>query len=236
MDLQYTLEQYALQLKNVPRTLVAVASVVQKMMKTLYDIHFPNAANHRPGRNPDSPDSDLLAIGWLLEYIGSDSENAGDRRLKAELKTVFRSLPERSRFHRRRRNLSGASEVLRWVLADFFPPTEVFIVDSFAIPISDFKRAKSSGSDLKWADASGTLATYGMSATKGLGTFLGFRGHLITTGIGVPVDFAIASADIDDREGIPLLCERGRYRVVLGDKGYISGPLRDELLKIENTC
>lgn len=40
MDLQYTLEAYALQLKNVPRTLVAVASVVQKIMKTLYDAHF----------------------------------------------------------------------------------------------------------------------------------------------------------------------------------------------------
>ena len=43
MDLQYTLEQYALQLKNVPRTLV------EKIMKTLYDIHFPEAENHRPG-------------------------------------------------------------------------------------------------------------------------------------------------------------------------------------------
>ena len=29
MDLQYTLEAHALQLKNVPRTLVAVAGVVQ---------------------------------------------------------------------------------------------------------------------------------------------------------------------------------------------------------------
>ena len=34
MDLQYTLEAYAMQLKNVPRTLVAVAGVVQKIMKT----------------------------------------------------------------------------------------------------------------------------------------------------------------------------------------------------------
>ena len=49
MDLQYTLEHYALQLKNDPRTLVAVAGVVRKIMKTLYDIHFPDAENHRPG-------------------------------------------------------------------------------------------------------------------------------------------------------------------------------------------
>ena len=43
MDLQSTLQDSALQPKNVPRTLVAVASVVQKIMKTLYDVHFPDA-------------------------------------------------------------------------------------------------------------------------------------------------------------------------------------------------
>jgi hypothetical protein len=161
MDGQYTLEQYVLQLKNTPRTLLAVAGVVQKMMKTLYDAHFPNAENRRPGRNPECPDSDILAIGWLLEYIGADSEHSGYKRLKVELKTVFPCLPERSRFNRRRRNLLGASEVLRRVLRAYFPKTDVFIVDSFPIPVCDFKRAKPSRSDLKWADASGTLATYG---------------------------------------------------------------------------
>ena len=45
-----------------------------------------------------------------------------------------------------------------------------------------------------------------------------------------------ASADIDDREVLPLLCERGRYRILLGDKGYISGPLQAELSDTENTC
>ena len=64
MELQYTLEAYALQLKNVPRTLmVSVASVVQKIMKTLYDVHFPNAEDRRPGPIPDCLDSDILAIG-----------------------------------------------------------------------------------------------------------------------------------------------------------------------------
>lgn len=236
MSLQYTLEHYALQLKNIPRTLVAVADVVQKMMKTLYDAHFPNAEAHRPGRNPDCPDSDILAIGWLLEYIGADSEHSGYKRLKSELKTVFPCLPERSRFNRRRRHLSTASEVIRQALKDFFPKSDVFIVDSFPMPICDFRRAKSSRSDLKWADATGTLATYGHCATKGLGRFLGFRGHLMTTADGVPVDFAIASADIDDREVLPLLCQRGQYPIILGDKGYISESLQDELLETENTC
>ena len=55
MDLHSTLQEYALQLKNTPRTLLGVAGVVQKIMKALYDAHFPNAADRRPGRNPDGP-------------------------------------------------------------------------------------------------------------------------------------------------------------------------------------
>ena len=153
-------------------------------MKTLYDAHFPNATDRRPGRNPDCPDSDILAIGWLLEYIGADSEHSRYKRLKVELKAVFPCLPERSCFNRRRRNLSGASEVLRQALTRYLPQPDVFIGDSFPLPICDIKRAQASTSDLKWADASGTLATYGHCTTKGLGTFFEFRGHLITTAAG----------------------------------------------------
>ena len=236
MEIQYTLKEHALQLKNVPRTLVVVAEVIQKMMKTFYDAHFPNAEARRPGPNPDCPDADILTVAWRLEYIGADSENAGYRRIKAELKSVFPSLPERSRFNRRRRSLAPASEVIRKALASYLPQANVFIVDSFPMPICDVKRARASKSDLKWADATGTLATYGHCATKGLGKFLGFRGHLMTTAEGVPVDFAIASANIDDREVLPLLVQRSRYPIILGDKGYISGSLQDELLATEKTC
>ena len=166
MDLQFTLQRYALQLKNQPHTLKRVARVFQKIMKTLYDTYFPNAEARRPGRNPDCPDADILTVAWLLEYIGEDSENSGYRRIKAELKTVFPSLPERSRLNRRRRNLSTASEVIRRALTGFLPKTDVFIVDSFPLPVCDFKRSKASKSDFKWADGTGTLATYGHCATE----------------------------------------------------------------------
>ncbi len=130
----------------------------------------------------------------------------------------------------------AASEVIRQTLRTCFSQTDVFIVDSFPMPICDQKRAKASRSDLKWADASGCLATYGRCATKGLGTFFGFRGHLITTVAGVPVDFAIASANIDDREVLRVSSESRRYPILLADKGYVSESLQEELLATENTC
>ena len=235
MDLEYTLQRIALQLKNKPCTLRRVARVFQKIMKTLYDTYFPNAEARRPGPNPNCPDADILMVAWLLEYIGEDSENSGYRRIKAELKTVFPGLPERSRFNRRRRNLSTASEVIRQALTNCLPKADVFIVDSFPIPVCDFKRANASKSDFKWADGTGTLATYGNCATKSLGTFFGFRGTLITTANGVPIDFGITSANRDDRDVLPLLAERGEYPIVLGDKGYISQQLQAELIETQAT-
>jgi hypothetical protein len=119
------------------------------MMKTLYDLHFPNASAHRQGRNPSCPDSDILTIAWVLEYIGADSENAGYSRLKVELQELFPSLPERSWFNRRRRNLMALSEVFRETLRSCLPESDVFIVDSFPMPVCDFKRAKTSTTNLQ---------------------------------------------------------------------------------------
>ena len=60
MDLQYTLERIALQLKNKSRTLKQVARVFQKMIKTLYEAHFANAESRRHGPHPrTSPDADI---------------------------------------------------------------------------------------------------------------------------------------------------------------------------------
>ena len=68
-------------------------------------------------------------------------------------------------------------------------------------------------------------------------THSGFAGTSSLQATGVPVDFAIASeTDRDDRDVLPLLSERHRYPILLGDKGYISGPLQEELLETENTC
>lgn len=108
------------------------------------------------------------------------------------------------------------SEKLRHPLIHFLPD-DVFFVDSFPIPVCDFKRAPASTSPLKYVDATGTLATYGKCATKGLNTFFGFRGSVVNTTDRLPVDFAIATADTDDREVLPLFCERGTYPTLINN-------------------
>lgn len=236
MDLQDTIKEYVMQLKNVEPTLREVAKVCKQIMATLYDTYFPNAGVMRPGPKSLCPDSDILTISWLLELTGKDSENSGYRMIKAELSDLFPNLPERSRFNRRRRNLCQASEKLRSILIQFLPGDTTFIVDSFPMPICDFKRAPGSTSPLKCADATGTLATYGKCATKGLGTFFGFRGSVIITSYGLPVDYAIATAETDDREVLPFFCERGTYPIIIGDKGYVSEKLERELLETKNVC
>ena len=65
--------------------------------------------------------------------------------------------------------------------------------------------------------------------------FFGFRGTRLTTASGVPVDFALASADRDAPDVLPFLVERGEYPMILGDKGYISQALQAELMETEGT-
>ena len=75
MDLHSTLQDIALQLKNKNRTLKQVARVFQKMIKTLYEAHFPNAEARRLEPNPNCLYADILTVAWLLEYISEDSSS-----------------------------------------------------------------------------------------------------------------------------------------------------------------
>ena len=59
---------------------------------------------------------------------------------------------------------------------------------------------------------------------------------MITIAYGLPVDFAIATADTDDREVLSLFCERGTYHIIIGDKGYISEEVKADLRMLDNVC
>jgi hypothetical protein len=78
-----------------------------------------------------------------------------------------------------------------------------------------------------------SVRTYGYCETKRLGTFLGFRVHLIINYQGVPLAFSVANANVDEREVLSTMCETGDYPLIIGDKGYISDPLSEMLLELD---
>ena len=199
----------------------------------LYVQHFPNGMLHRPGPTSNLADSEVITIAWVGEMVGIDSERAWHNFVKKEFCHLFPYLSDRTRFNRRRRNLWAIREKLRQALNHELPLNDIFIVDSVPVPLCDFKRAHFSTSPLKCQDASGTQATYGHCDTKGLGTFLGFRVHLIISYQGVPVDFSIANANLDEREVLWTMCETGDYPLIIGDKGYVSASLNEMLFELD---
>lgn len=195
----------------------------------IYKKFVPRYIQNRQGPNSLCPDSVILAICWTGELIGFDSENALVAFVKKNFSYLFPFIPERSRFNRRRRNLWKVTDMIRQKILEYIPYGDILIADSLPVPICDFKRAHFSKNQLKGEYINGLKATYGHCATKSLGTYLGFRVHIITNQQGVPLSYAIANADIDDREVLRQMITDFLNAIIIGDKGYVSESLRREL-------
>lgn len=197
----------------------------------LYKQFVPKEVKNRPGPDSQLSDSEVMAITYTGELLSVDSENAWYGFVKKHFSYLFRYLPHRSRFNRRRRDLWKVTDMIRRQLLECLPYGDILIVDSLPVPICDFKRAYFSKSQLKSEYVNGLQATYGHCATKDLGTFLGFRVHLIISQQGLPLAFAVANADIDDRDVLPQMIAEFLNTIIIGDKGYVSEPLRQEFHK-----
>jgi hypothetical protein len=195
----------------------------------LYKQHVPKHVSHRRGPDSPFPDSAVLAVSWVGEMFGIDSEKAWHGFVKKHFSYLFPDIPQRSRFNRRRRNLWKVTDFLRQKLLDYLPYGDILIVDSLPVPICDFKRAYFSKNQMKNSYINGLRATYGHCATKSLGTYLGFRIHLVSSQQGLPLAYAVANADIDDREVLPEMISSFLNSITIGDKGYVSESLRQEL-------
>lgn len=77
------------------------------------------------------------------------------------------------------------------------------------MPVCGFKRAPT-------AEVFQGQASYSSSATK-LGTFYGFRGHLLIDADGVVMGLEVTAADVDERDVVSQLCV-GCSGVLLGAK------------------
>jgi hypothetical protein len=178
----------------------------------------------RPGPLPVWSDSELITMAVVGACRGWDQETALVSQWHAH-RDLFPPFPERSRFNRRLRNLMPAINLIRQavlVMLDVAQDRHCAI-DSVPVPVVQFHLAPTASRE--WA-AHG--ATFGKVVTKKQ-TIFGYKLHLLVTLKGVILDFILAPAHAADLTlGAELLREH-TDRVVLGDKGYSSQPVADEL-------
>ena len=178
----------------------------------------------RPGPKSDCSDSELLTMAIVGECREWDKETnlIGEWQ---NYRHLFPVIPERTRFNRRRRNLMGAIDHLRHMVLRVLDVAQdgQCVIDSLPVPVVQFHLVPASTGD--WA-AHG--ATFGRCATKKQ-TIYGYRLHLLITLGGAIVDFELTSANADDRDAARDMLPAHPGLTVIGDKGYSSAPLAEEL-------
>lgn len=171
----------------------------------------------RPGPAPACSDSELLTMAIVGQCRGWDLETDLVSQWH-ERRDLFPTVPERSRFNRRRRNVMHAINCVRQVVLRLLDLAQdrSCTIDSLPVPVVQFHLVP--GASREWA-AQG--ATFGKVVSKKQ-TIFGYKLHLLVTLNGVILDFVLAPAHAADLTvGEELLCEHTDL-VVIGDKGYIS--------------
>ena len=198
-------------------TYVIVDDIVKKLAPLL----------RRPGPSPDCSDSELITMILVAECKGWDIET----QLLSEFsqhRHLFPILPCQSRFNRRRRNLGAIINQIRQMLLSDIEGVEqkLCIIDSLPIPVMQFHLVPSSSND--WSCYG---ADYGwVESTKQ--TIFGYKLHLLVTARGVIIDFELAPASETDLSVGNELLTGHHNKQVIGDKAYISNPIKEELAQV----
>src|SRR5215213_3614073 len=181
----------------------------------------------RPGPAPACSDSELVTMVLVGESRGWDEETELVENWQAH-RDLFPRVPERSRFNRRRRALAPAINELRRAtlrLLDLAADRQCAI-DSLPVPALRFHLVPGSRAVGHWTEHQ---AAFGKVTTKKQ-TIFGYKLQLLVTLNGVILDFLLAPANVNDLEAGAELLAKHRDLLVIGDKGYLSAPVADDLL------
>lgn len=182
--------------------------------------HYPVRHLRQRGPLPRLSDSEVITMEIVGEYLGLNTEKAIYEYFDRHWKRFFPRLPDRSNFVRQCANPWAVKRVLLHRL-QMQSTALVQIVDSMSLEACKFVRAKR-------ARLFRGVAAYG----KWFGqTIYGFKLHLKMSYVGMIKEFDLTGANAADIKVLPQLLEADHDCWVLGDKGYRSKPLNQELLE-----
>jgi hypothetical protein len=179
----------------------------------------------RSGPESEFSDSEVMTLAIVAEIVEMDEEKAFLKYIERNHQHLFPKLPDRTRYNRRRRQLTGALNEIRRRLLPCLPVEHAAycLIDSLPVPVVAFHRAPQTNQWLGWA-------TFGKVASKKQ-TIFGFKLHFMTTEQGIIVDFVLAAANHHDVTLAEQMLMPYSNLVVIGDKGYIDELTHSLLLR-----
>jgi Transposase DDE domain len=183
--------------------------------------------DQRPGPRSAFSDSEVITLTLAAELLGLDAETRFLAYVRRNHLALFPLLPERSRYNRRRRQLIAVTNRIRGgLMARLWQVLEaegrdLAVIDSVPVPVVGYHHA--SGDHRWWGEAD-----FGRGPSKKQRVY-GFKLHLLISHSGLILDFALAPANHNDGALTAQLLADKAGLTVLGDKGYINGPLQAQL-------
>lgn len=185
----------------------------------------------RPGPASACSDAELMTMAVVGECKGWDTELS----LLSEWdghRDLFPHQPCQSRFNRRRRQLMQAFNLIRKVVLRVLDVAQdrQCVIDSLPVPVVQFHMVP--GASKEWVING---ATFGRVSSKKQVIF-GYKMQLLVTLGGVILDFELAPANITDLQAGYELLEEHTNLDAVADKGYISGPVAQQLMRGNSVC
>jgi hypothetical protein len=181
----------------------------------------------RPGPEAACTDSERITLTLAAERLGIAAETRFLASVRRDHRALFPPLPERSRYNRRRRCLSEATNRIRnAIMARLWRALAAegcdrCVVDSVPVPVVGDHHA--AGDHRWWGEAA-----FGRAPAKKQHLY-GFTLHLVISHSGLIRDFALAPANHHDGTLTAQLLTDKAGLTVLGDKGDSNGPAQARL-------
>ncbi|HCO71285.1 MAG TPA: IS982 family transposase [Enterococcus sp.] len=195
---------------------------ITRTVSMIYNTCVPRKIKNR--RNTDQlKQHDTVIIACIIWGIinGYTSQRATYRAICTVLYPNG-EFPSKSRFTRLSSNLAYTIKIIRFFFVKKLTKGElVGIIDSFPSPLCKPVRNKR-------AKLLNQIAKIGYKSTKNT-YFYELKNHMIVTQTGFPIAYSVTNLCVHDVKVLQTLSEEASLPNILGDKGYISKDIHEQL-------
>ena len=206
--------------------LKTIYNKVESTLKSQAKEYFGKRGNVQVYPNPPKlSDLQVVSLAITSECLQIDSENLLWSKLKKDYPKLFKQLPHRTTYNRRRRRLSELISNCNNKLSDYLyseKPDNTLIIDSMPIPVCKIVREKSS-TVCRNPERDDVVARKGKNLVMN-GWYIGYKLHLITTSTGIYRDMMIIGANVHDNYFLKIITSEDHHlrdHELLGDRGYL---------------